>query len=165
MIRNRLMGALWVVMSTLVLGGGDCGTTGGAPDMGCTYDGQCAADQYCRDADGLCYATGFCFVASDCGQQQGLVTPACVGQWNCSANSCGYSCSASTLPTAGESCTSGGQCAPGYSCTSYYGIAGPSGPLFRSCEMPCQTDAACGSGLTCVTISDGPGRVCRARNG
>lgn len=35
------------------------------------------------------------------------------------------------------------------------------GPKFKSCEMRCDTDNVCPKGKTCVTVSDGPGRVCR----
>lgn len=49
-------------------------------------------------------------------------------------------------------------------CLSYYGIAGPSGPLFHACEIPCSPEAAgggCPDGMRCVTIADGPGDVCQ----
>lgn len=64
-------------------------------------------------------------------------------------------------PGIGETCASGDVCAPGLSCVSYYGIAGTRGPEFKSCEVRCETDKACPKGRTCVTVSDGPGRVCR----
>jgi hypothetical protein len=64
-------------------------------------------------------------------------------------------------PGIGETCASGDVCAPGLSCVSYYGIAGTRGPEFKSCEIRCETDKACPKGRTCVTVSDGPGRVCR----
>jgi eight-cysteine-cluster-containing protein len=61
-------------------------------------------------------------------------------------------------------------------CLEYFGIAGPSGPKFVSCEIPCISDltsnpasrsaatkqeAACPTGMSCITIADGPGSVCR----
>jgi eight-cysteine-cluster-containing protein len=59
-------------------------------------------------------------------------------------------------------------CQPPTVCLEYYGIAGPSGPKFVSCEIPCDPTAAakkkkksCPSGMSCVTIADGPGSVCR----
>jgi len=64
-------------------------------------------------------------------------------------------------PGIGENCGAGDVCAPGMSCVSYYGFAGPRGPLFKSCEVRCEDNAACPQGRTCVTVSDGPGRVCR----
>jgi hypothetical protein len=53
-------------------------------------------------------------------------------------------------------------CPSGLTCVSYYGIAGPSGPRFSTCEIPCKTTADCppGRGLSCATIADGPGSVC-----
>lgn len=49
-------------------------------------------------------------------------------------------------------------------CVEYYGIAGPSGPKFVSCEIRCKPGAkksGCPEGTECVTIADGPGSVCR----
>ncbi|HTM19527.1 MAG TPA: hypothetical protein VL172_03435, partial [Kofleriaceae bacterium] len=67
------------------------------------------------------------------------------------------------LPAQGEKCEPDQGCASGLTCVSYYGIAGPSGPEFHSCEIPCGTEAAtCPEGQTCITIADGPGQVCRA---
>jgi hypothetical protein len=55
-----------------------------------------------------------------------------------------------------------GACAAPATCVSYYGIAGPRGPQFSSCEVPCADDkAGCPGGTKCVTIADGPGAVCR----
>ena len=63
----------------------------------------------------------------------------------------------------GAACGEAGECQPGTSCAKYYGIAGPSGPEFSSCEVVCSEDkGACPAGTTCVTIADGPGAVCRA---
>ncbi len=63
----------------------------------------------------------------------------------------------------GQSCASlADQCATGLSCVSYFGIAGGSGPEFKTCEIPCSMPGAmCPSGQACVTIADGPGRVCQ----
>ena len=64
----------------------------------------------------------------------------------------------------GESCTvtSGAQCNTGLSCLSYYGIAGPSGPEFKTCEISCAAPGSqCPSGQACVTVADGPGQVCQ----
>lgn len=52
-------------------------------------------------------------------------------------------------------------CADGQTCTSYFGIAGPNGPEFKSCEIGCKGDGPCPEGTKCVTIADGPGQVCR----
>ena len=63
----------------------------------------------------------------------------------------------------GETCEDG-KCAAGLQCITYYGIAGPSGPKFTSCEIRCDVVSGkphCPTGQNCVTISDGPGSVCR----
>lgn len=61
----------------------------------------------------------------------------------------------------GEKCDDG-RCAGGLECIEYYGIAGAKGPRFTSCEIPCESPKfTCPTGQSCVTISDGPGRVCR----
>lgn len=56
-------------------------------------------------------------------------------------------------------------CQPPTVCLEYYGIAGPAGPKFVSCEIPCDPTAkmksTCPDGMSCVTIADGPGSVCR----
>lgn len=54
-------------------------------------------------------------------------------------------------------------CKPGYTCVEYFGVAGPRGPKFESCELPCDPIRArdCPAGLQCITIADGPGSVCR----
>ncbi|HWU87579.1 MAG TPA: hypothetical protein VN253_09915, partial [Kofleriaceae bacterium] len=74
------------------------------------------------------------------------------------------SASASALPPAspkiGESCGTGDACGEG-ACVSYRGIAGARGPEFKSCELRCDGVGNCPDGRKCVTIADGPGRVCR----
>ena len=69
---------------------------------------------------------------------------------------------ADDLAAQGEPCADK-SCAEGLECVRYYGIAGPSGPEFTSCEIRCADDgAACPEGQRCTTIADGPGQVCRA---
>lgn len=65
-------------------------------------------------------------------------------------------------PPSGASCATV-RCAAPTQCIEYYGIAGPSGPKFVSCEIPCKQSAkdSCPAGKKCVTIADGPGSVCR----
>jgi hypothetical protein len=65
----------------------------------------------------------------------------------------------------GQSCASPTQqCATGLSCESYYGIAGASGPQFKTCEIPCSVPGAlCPLGQACVNVADGPGQVCQTR--
>jgi hypothetical protein len=64
----------------------------------------------------------------------------------------------------GAVCSDTAPCASGLSCTTYYGIAGPNGPSFQSCELKCGSDADCQAGTACVTIADGPGQVCRPKS-
>jgi hypothetical protein len=68
--------------------------------------------------------------------------------------------SAATGPKLGEPCAANDACGEG-SCVTYYGIAGPRGPAFKSCEMKCDGKEGCPAGRTCTTIADGPGQVCR----
>ena len=65
------------------------------------------------------------------------------------------------MPGRGEPCGAQDVCAEGLQCITYYGIAGPRGPEFKSCETPCAGGAKCPTGTTCTTIADGPGQVCR----
>jgi hypothetical protein len=44
---------------------------------------------------------------------------------------------------------------------SYYGIAGPRGPQFKTCEIKCDKPTKCPAGTSCGVIADGPGQVCR----
>lgn len=62
----------------------------------------------------------------------------------------------------GQPCGEGDSCQPAASCVAYYGIAGPSGPQFKSCEITCGGKGTCPEGTACVTVADGPGEVCRA---
>ena len=61
----------------------------------------------------------------------------------------------------GESCVEA-TCAEGLDCVRYFGIAGASGPKLGSCEIRCGEGDTCPDGQQCVTIMDGPGKVCRA---
>ena len=62
-----------------------------------------------------------------------------------------------------EKCSDTEPCAPGLECVSYYGIAGPRGPKFQTCEIRCDKnkDTVCPPDKQCVTVADGPGKVCR----
>ncbi|MCA9697168.1 MAG: hypothetical protein KC431_06565 [Myxococcales bacterium] len=58
----------------------------------------------------------------------------------------------------------GEPCAAPKQCLTYYGIAGPSGPAFHACELPCTRKGKsddCPEGTRCITVADGPGDVCR----
>lgn len=63
-------------------------------------------------------------------------------------------------PKLGEPCAAGDVCGEG-SCVKYYGIAGPRGPEFKSCEIRCDASGRCEGDRRCVTVADGPGQVCR----
>jgi hypothetical protein len=63
-------------------------------------------------------------------------------------------------PKIGEPCGAGDTCGEG-ACVKYRGIAGGRGPEFTSCEFRCDDAGNCPSGRKCITIADGPGRVCR----
>ncbi len=67
---------------------------------------------------------------------------------------------ADALAAQGKPCAEGACPAP-LTCVEYYGIAGPRGPKFTSCEAPCRDGATCPGGQACTTIADGPGQVCR----
>ena len=69
--------------------------------------------------------------------------------------------SGGTGSASGEPCGDHPACTPPATCVSYYGIAGPRGPRFQSCEIRCKDDSTCPKGTRCTTIADGPGRVCR----
>jgi hypothetical protein len=69
----------------------------------------------------------------------------------------------SALPRQGTPCDAHGKCAKGLTCLKYYGIAGPRGPHFSSCEIPCGPGGHCPAGQACTTIADGPGAVCRPK--
>src|SRR5687768_16423615 len=58
------------------------------------------------------------------------------------------------LPAQGDKCDPAQGCASGAgTCVSYFGIAGPSGPEFHSCEIACGEGApACPDGQQCITI-------------
>ena len=58
-------------------------------------------------------------------------------------------------------CGTNDTCANGMKCMKYYGIAGPRGPEFKTCEVPCDKSTKCPTGTSCGTIADGPGQVCR----
>jgi hypothetical protein len=68
-----------------------------------------------------------------------------------------------TIPQGGDCSVATAVCASGTTCVSYFGIAGPNGPEFKTCETPCSSPtSSCPTGQSCVTIADGPGPVCRA---
>lgn len=159
-MRNVLMAAA-TLLACVAMGGSNCG---GGANGGCAADIDCADGQWCRNSDGSCQVLGDCITAADCGEQN-LTHIQCAGAWMCGSSSCEWACSMTALPGMGETCGDGDACQSGLQCIHYYGIAGPGGPEFRSCEKRCSANTDCSGSQSCVTISDGPGRVCRARNG
>ena len=138
--------------------------------------GVCAAGLQCVEYYGIAGPRGPKFTSCEIRCQGGA---ACPGGMSCTtiADGPGAVCRptehAAPAPTPapppapaarGETCGSGVACAAGLTCIEYYGIAGPRGPKFASCEQRCAAGKAssCPSGLTCTTIADGPGSVCRA---
>ena len=90
----------------------------------------------------------------------------------CVAGECAwFSTDGTTLPASGGGGGAGGGapcgdavCRPEETCIGYYGIAGPSGPMFYTCAIPCRRGApndGCPEGRRCVTIADGPGDICQ----
>ena len=71
------------------------------------------------------------------------------------------SLSETPAPDIGEACGENDACALGLSCITYYGVAGSSGPATKTCEIKCKGDSDCPADYTCMTLADGPGRVCR----
>lgn len=62
-------------------------------------------------------------------------------------------------PAPAENACGGKTCVPPEECIRYYGIAGPSLPLY-TCGIPCDENGTCADGKDCATIADGP-RLCR----
>lgn len=133
-------------------------------------------------ADSQCFAGGCS--SEICTAEQGVsgTCEAPADGWPTTGSTCGcvqgscvwYKAGASTPPPAtppvtaapgqGEKCGANDACAAGLTCRAYFGIAGPRGPEFKSCEIPCaDKSATCPAGQKCVTIADGPGQVCRAQ--
>jgi hypothetical protein len=81
--------------------------------------------------------------------------------------------SSATTPDSGSATGQGGggpglheKCGPNDSCgvgecVTYFGIAGPRGPQFKTCEIKCDATTKCPAGTSCGVIADGPGQVCR----
>jgi eight-cysteine-cluster-containing protein len=127
-------------------------------------------------ADGDCHVGGCS--GEVCTAEEGVITTCVVhadqprgASCGCVAGSCVWYTPAEAAPppgpagggaAQGEPCPEG-KCSEGLTCLTYYGIAGPSGPAFTSCEIPCLKGASCPSGQECITIADGPGQVCRPK--
>lgn len=131
---------------------------------GTSFENDCQSDADCH--------VGGCS-SEVCSAEEGVNTTCEARDWPSEGGACGCvegTCAwyrdggageASALPGQGESCTEGGRCRLGLTCLEYYGVAGPRGPKLSSCEIRCGEGGACPDGQGCVTIADGPGRVCR----
>lgn len=150
------LGATALLVAAIALTGANDGSCLPEPE-GCETHDECGEGMYCDE--GACETLGYCETAQDC-YGQPIIHPMCVGYFTCQASACVYRCG-SPAPGQGEDCPDD-VCAAGLTCVHYYGIAGPSGPLFKSCEIPCDRTAECPEGQQCVTIADGPGQVCYA---
>ena len=142
--------------------------SGEATFEGPAFKNACAADADCK--------VGGCS-SEICTAEEG-VNSACVvhadqardATCGCVKGDCVWYRAASTAPVEaqggggaaqGMPCADG-KCAAGLECVAYYGIAGPRGPQFTSCEIRCgMAGKGCPEGQKCITIADGPGQVCR----
>ncbi|MEO8552163.1 MAG: hypothetical protein ABI678_19430 [Kofleriaceae bacterium] len=148
----------------------DAGTTGAAPPRAakqgerCGKGTTCASGMTCVDYRGVTGAELHsceipCGGGVTCPTGQGCMTV---------RDGPGQVCVATGAPPPvpvpesgqGKACTDG-KCGAGLECIEYYGIAGPRGPKFTSCEIRCSADKPCTKPQRCVTIADGPGQVCR----
>lgn len=130
----------------------------------CQSDDQCftggCSNEMCSAEQG---ASSTCEMPADgwptTGASCGCVAGQC--QWYRDGNAPADSnAGGAARPGIGQPCPEGA-CADGLTCMTYYGIAGANGPTFTSCETPCGKGDTCPQGQSCVTIADGPGRVCR----
>lgn len=137
---------------------------------GTSFDNACSSDASCfkggcsaevcsatREVMGTCEALAVQIpAAASCGCVRGE----CV--WWSDGSATLEAARSNPEAQAGESGVRCGEatCAPGETCIEYYGIAGPRGPKFQTCGIPCPT-GKCADGKRCVTIADGPGPVCQ----
>lgn len=48
-------------------------------------------------------------------------------------------------------------CPPSMQCLAWYGVSGPLGPKYMTCEIPCDpASPSCPNGLSCAGSGDGP---------
>lgn len=97
-------------------------------------------------------------------QQPETVTPATSGSSGAGGSTTAPGGPGIAAEAYGAVCSDTTPCAAGLSCATYYGIAGPNGPAFQSCELKCTSDKECPSDTSCISIADGPGSVCRPKS-
>ncbi len=142
---------------------------GGAAPAECGNLGVCAQGTECIEYYGIAGAAGPKMFACDtrcdangqCANGMKCVTMADGPGAVCRANTATPTVPA-PLPAQGQKCGAADACAAGLECVKYYGIAGPAGGQFTSCEIKCSAKSKCPSGQACTTMADGPGQVCRA---
>ncbi len=128
----------------------------------CKSDAECfvegCSSETCSAEKGLMSTCEALTISFPAGTACGCVQGQCIW-WNGS----GEVVTDQSAPKGGVSGKCGDKvCTPPQQCLEYYGIAGPRGPKFQTCEIPCRpAKGGCPDGTKCVTIADGPGSVCR----
>lgn len=131
------------------------------------FENRCHGDPECR--------VGGCS-GEICSAREGIITTCEVRRWPQGRAACGCvegvcvwyrtggeEGAGALLKDQGRPCREG-ECPAGLRCIAHLGVAGPAGPRLHSCEVPCaEPGAACPDGQSCITLADGPGRVCRPR--
>jgi hypothetical protein len=124
---------------------------GGTGGMKCGANVCGANETCCNPSCGICTRVG-----------DGCITIECMAGGSTSLGGASGTSPSSSISGLHADCTNR-TCATELTPIQFYGIAGPSGPLFCSCEIPCSgpTDrTTCPTGLACTHIADGPGNVC-----
>ena len=141
---------------------GGAPSTGGSAATGGTSSGVKCGAAVCGATEDCCNAS--CSLCVPKGN--GCVTMVCATGGSTSTGGATGAGGTTSITGLHTSCTSG-TCPAGLTPTEYYGIAGTSGPLFCSCEIPCATAItgtstvrSCPTGMACTDISDGPSAVC-----
>jgi len=134
-----------------------------APELpnACAVDGDChrggCGDQVCSaqlDVMTICVALP---VALPQDAACGCLSGSC--QWSSPSGAAPVDATKGDLGATSSPCAEL-LCSPPAQCIEYYGIAGPNGNKYASCEVKCTVDGTCPEGMRCITIADGPGRVC-----
>jgi len=136
---------------------------------GKNFENRCQGDSQCH--------SGGCS-GEVCSAREGIITTCEARRWpqgkaacGCVEGECvwyrtgkGEGGAGNLLEGQGKPCREE-KCPAGLTCIAYHGVAGPAGPRLQSCEVPCpEPGAACPDGQSCITLADGPGKVCRPRS-
>jgi hypothetical protein len=138
-------------------------SAGGASSAGGKSTGgggkDCAAVQCFRAFECVEKCGGKVVASGCCPCESGTIDRATQCSGNAGAGGEGGASSVD-LSRLNESCVDG-KCPSGLTPIKFYGIAGPAGPEFCWCSIPCGSSASvCPSGTECVNVADGPGLVC-----